>query len=130
MKKTVIATIAVFFTYTILDFIIHNVLLAESYGATAELWRPVEEMKMGIMSLVTFVAALTLVLVYAKLVQPKSLAAGCTLGLLFGIGAGISMGFGTYSVMPLPVNLAWAWMLGTIVEGVAAGAVVASIVKA
>ena len=129
MKKIILGTVAVFFTWAIMDFVIHHLLLGEAYAATAELWRPMEEMKMGLMYGVTLISALTFVLIYAKLIQPKSSTAGMTYGLLFGLGAGVSMGFGTYSFMPLPLSLAASWCLGAVVEGLAAGWVVAAIIK-
>ena len=54
---------------------------------------------------------------------------GAKLGLLYGISVGVGMGYGLYSVMPIPYILALVWFLGTTVEGAAAGLVAAAIVK-
>ena len=54
---------------------------------------------------------------------------GVWYGLIFGVGAGVSMGYGTYAVQPLPYILPLVWFLGTIVEAVVAGVIVALIVK-
>ncbi|HCR15895.1 MAG TPA: hypothetical protein DIU35_00290 [Candidatus Latescibacteria bacterium] len=48
MKRTVLAIILVFIAWSILDFLIHAVILQASYAATIDLWRPSAEMKMGL----------------------------------------------------------------------------------
>ncbi|MDP6776200.1 MAG: hypothetical protein QGI83_05505 [Candidatus Latescibacteria bacterium] len=129
VKRFIIAVIAVIVAWQILDYVIHMVLLAKTYEATADLWRPMDEMKMGLMRLVVLVASFCFVAVYSCLISPKSMVAGVKYGLLWGIGVGIGMGLGTYSVMPIPGNLAVVWLIGTIVEGVVAGIITAAIVK-
>jgi hypothetical protein len=128
-KRTVLAVIAVFVAWQILDFLIHNVWLMSTYEATAELWRPMEEMKMPLMMLVGLVTAVVFVCLYAWLIRPKSVFAGLSFGILFGIATGFSMGFGTYCVMPIPQKLAVAWSVGSLVETVLAGLLVGWIVK-
>ena len=63
------------------------------------------------------------------LVTRKSLAAGLKLGALFGLASGISMGWGFYGFMPIPLSLAWGWFLGILINYVLAGALVGAIVK-
>lgn len=128
-KRIALGIIAVFVAWQVLDFVLHGLVLAATYQATAELWRPLPEMKMGLMRLVCLVSAVCFVCLYAWLVQPKSWAVGLSYGLIFGVAAGISMGFGTFCVMPIPQNLALAWFLGTIVEAAVAGLLVGWIVK-
>lgn len=50
-------------------------------------------------------------------------------GLLYGIAGGISMGYGSYSVMPLPYNIALYWFLGSVIETVAGAYVMSLIIK-
>ena len=57
------------------------------------------------------------------------MTAGTMYGLIWGIAAGVSMGYGTYAVMPIPYYMALTWFLGTVVEGVVAGVITAAIVK-
>lgn len=128
-KRTVLAIIAVFIAWSVLDFIIHGMLLQSSYEATAQLWRPMEEMKMSLMYFVTFLFTATFVLIYALLISEKSLASGLKFGTLFGIAIGLSMGFGSYSSMPIPLMLAWSWFFGSLIEALVAGVIVGAIVK-
>ena len=128
-KRIVLAVVAVFFAWAILDFLLHGLILQSTYEATANLWRPMDQMNMPLMYLVTLVCTASFVLIYGLLVERKSLASGIQFGALFGLATGISMGFGSYSVMPIPLTLAWTWFFGSWIEAIAAGAIVGTIVK-
>jgi len=65
MKKRILAILAVFVTWSVLDYIIHGLILAPSYAATAHLWRPMEEMKQGLMHITTLITAVTFVSIYS-----------------------------------------------------------------
>lgn len=129
MKKTILAILAVFVSWQVLDMLIHNVILMSAYEETSALWRPMEEMMMGLMMLVSVIAAVCFVLIYDLFFKDKNMMAGLKYGIIFGIGAGISMGYGTYSVMPITDTIALGWFLGTVVEGAAAGMVTGLIIK-
>lgn len=129
IKRFALAVIAVFVAWSVLDFIIHGFILQSTYMATAELWRPMEEMKMVLMYLVSLIATCCFVGVYTLYVQPKSIGTGLSYGLIFGIGGGISMGIGTYCVMPVPLSLGLIWFAGFVVETVIGGLLLGLIVK-
>ena len=128
-KRTIWAVAAVFIAWSILDFILHGLLLRPTYEATANLWRPMDQMNMPLMYFVTLVISACFVLIYALLVGQKSLTSGIRFGALFGLASGIAMGFGSYSYMPIPLTLAWSWFFGSWIEAIAAGAIVGAIVK-
>jgi hypothetical protein len=128
-KKLVLAVIAIFVAWSVLDFVIHALMLQSMYQATVQLWRPMEEMKMGVMYLVTLVTATCFAAIYAFFVRPKTMKTGLIYGLVFGIGVGFSMGFGTYSVQPVPAMLALAWFACVVVETVVGGLLLALIIK-
>lgn len=115
-KKIILATLAVFITWSILDFILHEYILSSAYQATAYLWRPISEMKTGLVYIVKLLSALVFVTIYARLIFPKNMNYAVSFGILFGIGTGISMGYGTYSVLPIPYSMAFGWFLGTLVN--------------
>jgi len=128
-KRIILAVVAVFIAWSILDFILHGLLLRSTYEATANLWRPMDQMKMPLMYFVTLVFTACFVLIYGLLVERKSLVSGIRFGALFGLATGISMGFGSFSYMPIPLTLAWTWFFGSWIEAIAAGAIVGAIVK-
>ena len=128
-KRASLAVVAVFICWAVVDFVIHGILLQAAYVNTANLWRPMEEMRMGLMYVVTFLSCLVFVLIYALFFGKKGLGVGLAYGALFGFGAGISMGYGTYSVQPIPYMMAFTWFLGSAVEGVLAGLIVGVIIR-
>ena len=129
VKRIVLAVIAVFAAWSALDFVLHGLILQSAYQATAQLWRPMAEMKMGVMRVATFISALAFVLIYACLAGEKGMRRGLYYGLLFGLATGVPMGYGSYAVMPIPYHLAFAWFCGRVVEAVAGGVIVAAIIK-
>ncbi len=128
-KRAALAMLAIFITWAALNYIIHAILLDATYKATAELWRPDAEMKMRLMQLVTAISAVGFVLIYVRLVDRKSMASALCYGLLIGIIFGISMGYGTYSYMPIPYSLALSWFLGELAKMLAGGLLLGLIVK-
>jgi len=129
MKKTIIAIVVVFVMWGVLDYVLHGLILGASYEATSQLWRPMEEMSIGLIYVVTLVAAACFVYVYAAMIGDRSQKTALLYGLVFGIGAGISMGYGSYAVMPLPYMMALAWFLWTILEAVVGAWVAWAILK-
>ncbi len=129
MQRTVLAVLAVFVLWSAMDFVIHGMVLASPYALTPQLWRPMAEMKTGLRYLTVLIAAASFVGVYAWFIADKSVKTAVRYGLVFGIGSGISMGYGSYSVMPLPYQIALGWFLGSLIEAVAAGWITGMIVK-
>jgi hypothetical protein len=129
MKRIVLAVLAVFVAWSAMDFVIHGLILGQTYKDTAQLWRPEAEMKMGLIHTVVLLSGVVFVCLYAFFVGKKSVATAVKFGLLFGIGAGISLGYGTYAVVPMPYKIALTWFLGTVVETAVAGLLVGAIVR-
>lgn len=129
LKRTIVAIVAVFAAWSVLDFIIHGLILKASYEATAHLWRPMPEMKMGLMHVVVFIATLAFVLIYAWLIKEKGLASGVKYGLLFGLASGVSMGYGSYAFMPITYHIALVWFLGSLVEATVGGVIAGAIIR-
>jgi hypothetical protein len=128
-KRILLGGIAVFVLWSVLDFIIHGVILRGTYEATASLWRPMAEMKMGLMYATTFIAALAFASIYGWLVDSKGLQTGFRYGLLYGIGVGVGMGYGTYSVMPIPYSMALTWFLGTVASATLCGLLLGILIR-
>jgi hypothetical protein len=115
--------------WNILDAILHGVILCRAYRQMAALWRPFGEMKLGLIRLVELVAAITFVAIYALLISPKGMGAALRYGLLYGIGAGVSMGYSSYAAMPITHEIACAWFAGSVVESVAGALLVGAIIR-
>lgn len=128
-KRIILAVVIVFIAWAILDYVLHGLILRSTYEATASLWLPMDQMNMPLMYVVTLLYTACFVLIYGILVGQKSMKSGIIFGALYGLAAGISMGMGTYTTMPIPLILALSWFIGTWVEAIVAGAIVGAIVK-
>lgn len=129
MVKMIIAVVAVFIVWSALDFVIHGVILQSAYASMPQLWRSMEEMKMGLLYFVTFLNAVIFTMIYSKFITQKTLANALSFGILYGLAAGLSMGYGTYSVQPIPYTMALTWFLGVLVEMAVAGVIVGLVIK-
>ena len=129
LKKTIVSALAVFVAFSALDFLIHGLILKSSYEATASLWRPVAEMKMGVMHVAVLIASFAFVSIYARLLPRRGIGSGLEYGLWFGLATGVSMGYGTYSVMPIPYHMALTWFLGSLAQGAVGGVITGWIIR-
>ncbi len=128
-KRTILAVVAVFLAWSLLDVVIHQLILMGEYGATADLWRPPDEIMIGLIYVVTLISAAVFVSIYKLLICRKELGRAIQYGLLFGVAIGIGMGYGSFAVMPFTHTIAMVWFLGTVVQGGAGGALMGLIVK-
>jgi hypothetical protein len=119
--RFLLACFAVFVLWMGVDFLFHGVLLVDSYQQTAALWRPEEEAKIGLYTLVVLGSAIIFSTIYAFLVSPRSIRNAILFGALFGTAGGLSFGYGMYAFMPLPHDMAITWFSSVLVEGVLGG---------
>lgn len=120
-KKVAIATIVVAIAWIALDYVIHGVLLMNQYQDTAQLWRPMDQMNPVHHILVAVVMSILYLLFYSNLVPSKNVKSGLHFGLWYGLIAGFSMGFGSYTYLPIPLTLAVAWFFSTLVQSLVVG---------
>jgi len=128
-KKIVLTGVVVFIAWSAMDYVLHGMLLQNAYKETAALWRPMDEMKNGLLSIVALISALTLVYVYATMVSQKSMANALKYSLILGLGMAVSFAYGSYAVMPVPYSMALSWFLGSLTEFAVAGAIIGLMVK-
>ena len=126
--RPLLAALAILVAWTLLDFLLHRLLLAPIYDASPGLWRPFDQMNVALVYTVIFVLIGVFVGTYKLLVSPKSLRAGVLLGAFIGLALGVSVGFGTFIHMPIPLALAWGWFIGGWLKGLAAGAIVGAVI--
>jgi len=126
--RPLLAALAILVAWTLLDFLLHRLLLAPIYDASPNLWRPSDQMNVALIYAVIFILIGVFVGIYKLLVRPKSLRAGLFLGAFIGLALGVSAGFGTFIHMPIPLALAWGWFIGGWLKGLAAGAIVGAVI--
>jgi hypothetical protein len=128
LKRPLLAGLAILFAWTVIDLPLHRFFLEPLYQENAVLWRPFDQLNVSLIYVVIFVLIGVFVGGYQLLVRPKSLRAGLAFGSLLGLALGISAGFGTYIHMPIPLTLAVGWLIGGWLKGVAAGAILGSLI--
>ncbi len=84
VKRFLLASLAVFVSMQILDFLIHMVLLSEEYQYTASIWRADMMDTFWIMYLTGALFSLIFVFIFAKGYQGKGILEGIRYGLLMG----------------------------------------------
>ena len=87
------------------------------------------EIKNGLLVFVTLISAFVFVSIYERFFANLGVGTGIKYGLLFGLGAGISMAYGSYAVMPIPYNMAVTWFFGTLIGTTFGGLVLGLIIR-
>ena len=128
VPRFITAFIAVFIVFGILEYVIHEILLAGLYEATAELWRPKAEQwdKPGWIAAsgALFVGAFCLI--FDQGYEARGLMEGVRYGALIAILlTGIILGF--YVFMPIPLALIGYLTVTVFVESLIAGVGLAEI---
>jgi hypothetical protein len=128
MVKFFIAIVVAFVALFGFDWIFHGTIMMDSYKATAAMWRPEVEMQSYVWVCIVrqIVTAIIFACLFCTCLKTcggccpvmKGMKLGLKLGLLLGIAA-----FGTYAWMPIPMEMALAWLAGETIKGVFVGAV-------
>ena len=128
-KKFLLASLAVFVTLQLLDFVIHSLLLGSVYNSIQDVFRPDMMDKMWIMYLTGAIFSLLFVYIFSKGYEGKGIAEGAKYGLIIGLVVHLVGSYNQYVVYPLPYSLALKWFLYGTIELILAGIVAALIYK-
>ncbi len=126
MKRYILASIAVFFTVFIWDFLIHGMVLAPVYESTQHLWRTQEESKMHFMFLSQIAFSLMFVVIYSKNNDAGTMREGASFGLRIGLLLS-AIELGKYCYMPVVFPLVGVWLASQSIKGMIAGVIVAKV---
>lgn len=127
MKKIIIGFVAVFIAMSAFDYVVHSIVLDESYKATANIWRPDMESKMWIFSLVSLISAFFFSYIFSKGYERRGIEEGARYGLFIGIWMSTGMAYGTYGMIPIPYTMALQWWLYGVMGYVLYGIILALI---
>ena len=122
LKKAVLAMIAVFILWSVIDYIIHGLMLRSTYEATARLWRPMAEMKTYLFYIVYAFVAFFFTLIFSKGYEAKGLLEGVRYGLYVALMIVLPHAYNSYATLQIPYSIALQWFLYGTVEYVLAGA--------
>jgi hypothetical protein len=121
--------LAILMAWTVFDILLHRLVLRPYYAQDPQLWRPFDQLNVALIYLVTFTLIACYVLAYWLLIRPKSLGAGIGFGSFLGLALGLAVAGGTYIHMPIPRALAWAWLVGGCLKGIAAGGILGALIR-
>jgi hypothetical protein len=129
LTQLLLSGVLILITWTGFDVLMHRLLLQPLYAQNVSLWRPFNQLNVALIYVVTFTLIAIFVAMYWLLISPKSLGTGISFGACLGLALGISSGFGTYIHMPIPRALALGWLIGGWLKGVAAGAILGTLIS-
>ena len=129
MKQRLLAVVAIATAWFVLDIMIHGSFLAAEYAATAQLWRPMEDMNPLFSNGVALITAFLFVLIYCQLISGKSLQKALRLGVFVGLLFGMYGGIGSYAYMPITSTIAVGWAISNLIKFSVAGAITGYFVK-
>lgn len=129
LKRFVIASIAVFLVFQVLDFIIHGMILRPVYESLKDVWRPDMMSKMWIMYVGSLVLSFLFTYIFIKGYENKGITEGIRYGIIIGLFASIPYGFYEYVMYPLPLSLCLQWFIYGMIEFIICGIIAATIYK-
>lgn len=119
----VTAGIAAYWSFLVVDFLLHAVVLAPWWRSTGDYWLPPADLfrriPFGYASFLIYVGALMWLLVRLHGRRPGIVPAA-RFGAIAGGIAGFSWGLATYSVFSMPASALLVWSVSTILESVLA----------
>ncbi|MDJ0626184.1 MAG: hypothetical protein QNJ31_07455 [Candidatus Caenarcaniphilales bacterium] len=128
IKNLLVSTIVVFIFIFIFEFLFHGILLKDLYLQTSNLWRTENEMQQYFpwAIICQIIGALIISLIYLQKHENKGWTEGLRFGAIIGSLLGVTV-FGFYAYMPIPLILASAWLVGSLIEVTSVGIILSLI---
>ncbi|MBN2061566.1 MAG: hypothetical protein JW882_14235 [Deltaproteobacteria bacterium] len=129
VKRFVVAIIGVFITILILDYVIHSLILLNTYKDLKGVWRPDFMSKTWIMYITALVFSVLFVYIFTKNYEGKGIGEGIRYGILIGLLMNVVGAFNQYASYPIPFTLALQWFIYGTIEFIVCGIVTTLIYK-
>ncbi|MDZ7290924.1 MAG: hypothetical protein ONB44_14840 [candidate division KSB1 bacterium] len=124
IKRWLLGSLAVFVALTVMEYVVHTLILKTVYEQTSQLWRRPEMQKamIGWRGLGYALFALLLGFLYTRSQMHKGVIGdGLRYGFYLGLLAFIPFNLMQYTLLPLPANLVLAWMIFGVIESLLCG---------
>ena len=131
-KKTFwIGLIVVFIVMQALGYVIHEVLMGDTYEKLASIFRPEAEMMdmMWMMMVSGAVMMFMFCYIFTRGYEGKGIMEGVRFGFLIGLLMAGPMAIDPHVIYPVPADVATIWLISSVMSLIIAGAVFASIYK-
>ena len=129
IKRFIIAGFTIFVSFQVLDFFVHQVILASAYQTLINVWRPDMMEKMWVMTLSSLILSFLFVYIFTKGYAGEGIIEGVRYGLLIGLFMNIPAMLNQYVVYPIPFSLVSQWFLFGTIEFILCGVIVSLIYK-
>ncbi len=128
-KKVWIGFVAVFIGMSILDYLIHVVILSPAYMSDPmkSLFRPDMEGKVWIFYVVYLIMSFFFTLIFSKGYEGKGIGEGIRYGLYIGLMLATPMAYASYAMYPIPYSIALQWFIYGIIQYIILGIIVAAV---
>ena len=125
-----IGLVAIFIVMQVIGYAVHEVMMADTYAALADIFRPREEMDsmMWMMFLSGAVLLFLFCYIFTKGYESKGVMEGVRYGALMGVFLAL-VNVDQHVIYPLPASVAAIWFVSVVVSMTIAGAVFAAIYK-
>ena len=132
-KKFWITLVVVFVVMEVLNFLIHGVMLAETYASEPlkSVFRSKEEMEgmMWIMWLMDIVYAYFFCFFFAKGYENKGIGEGLRFGLYIGLFYSMTFAYSSYAIYPLTFEIVLQWFIYGLIISLIMGVVASLLYK-
>lgn len=116
-KRFVSTVTGAFIFVFIFEYIVHAIFLKDIYSTTSFLWRP-EDIRVQYfhyMALSQYLFAAALIYMFYSLSKEINFTEAFRFGVFTGLTIA-AINIGTYSYMPIPIELSTAWALASIIK--------------
>lgn len=120
-RKVLIGFVVVFVLTFLLDYVVNMYVMMADYQATMHLWRPPEEMKMGVILVCQLVFAFFFTLIFSKGYEGKGIQEGVRFGVYVALMMVLPSAYMTFATMPVPYSLSLKWFLSGLVQNMIYG---------
>jgi hypothetical protein len=127
LKKFFGASLLVFITFQITNFLGHSLWLGQTYQSLASIWRPDMADKMWIFTVIGIFTSILFVYIFKKGYEGKGAIEGLRFGLIMGLFVSIPASFCEYAMYSIPLNLAIKWFFLYMAQYILCGLVVAKV---
>ncbi len=126
-KQILIGWIAIYVLLSVLDMIVHGVILSEAYAAMPNVWRSDMMEKMWMIWVVRAITTFFIAFIFAKGYEGKGWMEGLRYGVYIGLLMATPYAYGSYASYPIPYAVAVQWFIYAFVGYVLAGITLALI---
>lgn len=123
-RRFALATVVVFLFAVLWNGVVHLLLLREAESVLARIGRPESQRYLSLSILATLFLSMLFVWSYSRFAKHGTIAEGLTLGIFFGILAGVLVDLNQYILYPIPAPLAMTWFVFGLIEFCAYGFIV------